>query len=178
MQHQGNGASLWRHEKIYVLDWEAFGKCLEKVAHQLRRDGFHPETIVGISKGGLIPAIYLANVLEVPDFQVLGIARNTSSERYSQQQEPELLWMTARTDFKGRSVLLVDDIAGEGKTLALAVKLLQEKGASSIRTAVIVSESQALPTLDYSAVTLDGWTVFPWEKAIADEKMSIEAVEV
>jgi len=178
MKRQKSDASLWEHETIYMLDWETLGKCLEKIAKQMLQDAFYPVTIVGISRGGLVPATYFANMLDITDFHVLGIARNMSNDRYSKQQEPELLWMTSEVNLADRPVLLIDDIAGEGKTMALAVKLLQERGASYIRTAVIVSESKTIFQLDYSAVTLDGWTVFPWEKAITDADKRVVPVEI
>ncbi|HJT66888.1 MAG TPA: phosphoribosyltransferase family protein [Pyrinomonadaceae bacterium] len=160
--------SLWRREKLYLLSWEDLGKGLQKIRDQILSDGFRPVTVIGISRGGLVPATYFSHALHVDDFEVLGIARNASDDIFCLKREPELLWTSANRDYTGSSVLLVDDVAGEGKTLDFAVKFLKGKGATKVLTAVIarIQKCEFMP--DYCAVEVDDWIVFPWENTALD----------
>lgn len=170
--------TLWKREKIYVLDWEMLGRCLQKIEYLVRQDGVMPTTIVGISRGGLVATTYFANIFNTSDVHILGIVRNTSNEKYSWKQEPQFFWMSPHADLRDRSILLVDDINGEGRTLALAIQLLQEQGANCIKTVVIACQQKSSFPVDYTAVVLDDWIVFPWETFSADEGIKFERLVI
>jgi uncharacterized protein len=61
----------------------------------------------------------------------------------------------------GRRVLLVDDVADSGRTLDLAVKLLDRHGADA-RSAVIYSKPTTIIAPDYSWKDTSLWIDFPW----------------
>lgn len=61
----------------------------------------------------------------------------------------------------GRRVLLVDDVADSGRTLALAVQLLQEKGAE-VRSVTIYTKPSTIIQPDYAWKDTDLWINFPW----------------
>jgi uncharacterized protein len=145
------------------MDWDALGGRLSEMRDQIIADSFQPGAIVGISRGGLIPATYFANTLNVPDFHVLGIARNISNESFSVKQEPELLWAAPIGNLQGACLLLVDDVVCEGKTMSLATGILRERGAIEIRTAVIARNHTSRFKPNYCGLVAEGWIVFPWE---------------
>jgi hypoxanthine phosphoribosyltransferase len=73
-------------------------------------------------------------------------------------------------DLADADVLLVDDVAGTGQTLAATVRLVQLAGAARVRAAVcVVNEDNwtdprsADQVVDYIGTTTRGWVVFPWE---------------
>lgn len=154
---------LWRRERFLVLGWEALGRCLEVLAAQIEASGFRPTAIVAISRGGMVPAVFLANAFGLRDVQVISILRNVSNEKYSERGEPRLRWMAPDTPLDGERVLLVDDIAGDGGTLDLALGLLAGRNAAAVRTAVVVKNQGSRLEPDYRAITVDDWIVFPWE---------------
>jgi hypoxanthine phosphoribosyltransferase len=61
----------------------------------------------------------------------------------------------------GRRVLLVDDVADSGRTLALAVQLLQEKGAD-VRSVTIYTKPSTIIQPDFAWKDTDLWINFPW----------------
>jgi hypoxanthine phosphoribosyltransferase len=58
-------------------------------------------------------------------------------------------------------VLLVDDVADSGRTLALAVKMLRERGAD-MRSVVIYTKPTTIIQPDYSWKETSLWIDFPW----------------
>jgi hypoxanthine phosphoribosyltransferase len=58
-------------------------------------------------------------------------------------------------------VLLVDDVADSGRTLALAVELLREKGAD-VRSVTIYTKPTTIIQPDYAWKDTDRWIDFPW----------------
>jgi hypoxanthine phosphoribosyltransferase len=62
---------------------------------------------------------------------------------------------------EGRRVLLVDDVADSGRTLALAVALLRDRGAD-VRSVTVYTKPGSIATPDYSWRETDLWIDFPW----------------
>jgi uncharacterized protein len=154
---------LWRREKFLVLTWEALGNCLARIKADIDRSGFVPTTIIGIARGGLVLSSYLANQYGLRDMQAISIVRNSSETRYSDRKVPRLQWAAPDTSLEGKRVILADDIVGDGGTLRFALGLLKERGASEVRTAVIVKNENSPIEPDYRAIQVGDWIVFPWE---------------
>ncbi|MEV7084856.1 phosphoribosyltransferase family protein [Streptomyces sp. NPDC093085] len=159
-----SSTSLWRRERLLLLGWPEVGKALTLLADEVRDSGFRPTVIVGIARGGLPPAVALSNLLGVQDFRIFSIPRNTSNSRYSERGEPTLSYTVPDRPMTGADVLIVDDIMGDGGTMALAVRTAQNLGAAAVRTVVLVRNIHAAGHPDHQALEVDDWTVFPWER--------------
>lgn len=157
------GSALWKRRKLLSITWETTGRLLSDLADEIRGTGFQPDVIVGITRGGLPAAVTLSNLLDVLDFRVLGIPRNSSNSRYSERGQARFDHITPDRPLDGRRVLVVDDIMGDGGTMALALEILRERGAGEIRTAVVVRNVNAAGRPDHHCLDVDDWTVFPWE---------------
>lgn len=167
---------LWKREHLLSLSWQELGVCMESLREQILDSGFKPTCIVGICRGGLVLATCLSNVFDIRNFQVLGIARNLSNDRYSQRAPARFDWLSPERGLKGERVLIADDIAGDGGTLALACETLRGYEPEEIRTAVIVKNQGSKITPDYFAVSVDDWVVFPWEARAATA--SVEPLKI
>ena len=64
----------------------------------------------------------------------------------------------------GRRLLVVDDVADSGRTLALVLELLRGFGAEA-RSAVIYAKPRSVVAPDYMWKATDEWIVFPWSAA-------------
>ena len=107
------------------------------------------------------------------DFRVLGIQRNATDSRYSARGPARLDYLSPDGPLADQRVLLVDDITGDGGTLALAVPLLTARGAVEVRTAVLARNHNSVAEPDYQGVTVDDWTVFPWESPVRRGERSV-----
>ncbi|MGG2459839.1 phosphoribosyltransferase [Streptomyces sp. RGM 3693] len=168
-----SGTPMWRRDRLLTISWEAMGRMLNGLADDIRASDFVPTVVAGIARGGLPPAIALSNQLAIEDFRILGIPRNTSNSRYSERGEAVLNYVVPQRSFSGSRVLLVDDIMGDGGTMALAKRTVLELGAAEVRTVVVVRNLGASNTADFQAVEVDDWTVFPWEAPPGADELAV-----
>lgn len=169
------------------LSWNDVEAQTQEILRQIQRDAWVPDYIVGLTRGGLIPANLISQYLEVPMETLKVSLRDDTSQPESN------LWMAedayGHTVFDpmcsgdGRKkILIVDDINDSGATLNW-IKQDWQSGCQpkdlerwnhvwndNVRVAVLydneASESE-LP-ISYSAVDInkaeeDCWIVFPWE---------------
>lgn len=151
-----------------VLEWADLARTVAALAERIRRDG-PPEVIVGILRGGMVPAVMLAHQLGVRDVRAVEITHTLTEEPNSAKSfTPRLTNVASLGALDGADVLLVDDVAGSGDTITAATDLLV--GAARVRRAVLVVNVANWPKptapdhiLDYIGCTCTGWVRFPWE---------------
>jgi hypoxanthine phosphoribosyltransferase len=152
-----------------TLTWEAFGAASRDVARAIVADGFVPEVVVAIARGGLLPAGALAYALGIKNCGAINVEFYTGIGTVL--DAPEVLPPALDMSYlDGRRVLLVDDVADSGRTLALAVRLLQERGAE-VRSATIYTKPSTIIQPDYSWKDTGLWIDFPWsaQGSVLDE---------
>jgi hypoxanthine phosphoribosyltransferase len=143
-----------------VPTWSQIYAMLFSQTEKIRGSGFKPDVIVGLTRGGWIPARVLSDLLEIPDLAVvrvefyLGVAENRS--------EP-VLTQGVSAVVEGKKVLLVDDVADTGKSLQLAREHIRQKGATEVRIATVYRKPFSAVTPDYFEKETRRWVVFPWE---------------
>ena len=143
-----------------ILTWDQFGQASRDLARRILADGFVPEVVVAIARGGLLPAGAIAYGLGVKNCGALNVEFYTGIGTVL--DAPEVLPPLLDIDYlQGRRVLLVDDVADSGRTLALAVKLLEDRGAD-MRSVVIYTKPTTIVRPDYSWKDTALWIDFPW----------------
>jgi hypothetical protein len=152
-----------------ILTWDGFGAASRSIARAIVADGFRPEVVVAIARGGLLPAGSIAYGLGVKNCGAINVEFYTGVGTVLDAPEllpPEL----DMTYLDGRRVLLVDDVADSGRTLALAVQLLRDRGAE-VRSATIFTKPTTVIQPDYSFKDTDLWIDFPWsaQGSVQDE---------
>ena len=160
--------SLWACKRIYVMSWDRFESLVSQISRAMSSSGFSPDMIVGIARGGLVPAVRLMHELSLLEFGIIHIRRNTGPGCFSARVSPKLCWEQVPTE-TSRSILLVDDIAGTGDTLNTALASLAPSPSTQIRTATLVLNRHANFHPDYYGLLIDDWVLFPWESRDAAE---------
>ncbi|GAB6012906.1 phosphoribosyltransferase [Viscerimonas tarda] len=127
-------------------------KTFEKVMERFRSITFDEQfdLIVAIANGGIIPAAILNQRLNV-EIQLLKINLRDSNQQ-PRYDSPQLI-SPIDFEFKGRSVLLVEDRVKTGASLNMAYNLLQ--GAKLIKTFAVNGKA------DYSLYD-ESCFMFPW----------------
>jgi hypoxanthine phosphoribosyltransferase len=151
------------------LTWDAFGEAARDLARSILADGFAPEVVVAIARGGLIPGGAVAYALGAKNCGALNVEFYTGIGTVL--ENPELLPPHLDLDYlEGRRVLLVDDVADSGRTLKLAVELLRGRGAD-VRSVTIYTKPGSIELPDYSWRETDLWIDFPWSSKgpVSDE---------
>ncbi|MFG6445113.1 phosphoribosyltransferase [Microbacterium sp. P07] len=143
-----------------TLTWDQFGEASRDLAREILADEFVPDVVVAIARGGLLPAGAIAYGLGVKNCGALNVEFYTGIGTVL--DAPEVLRPALDTEYlSGRKVLLVDDVADSGRTLALAVKLLRDRGAD-MRSVVIYTKPTTIVRPDYSWKETALWIDFPW----------------
>jgi len=56
---------LFQKGRPVDLEWIHVTMCVEAMVRLMQADGFQPNMIVGVARGGLIPAVMIANAMDV-----------------------------------------------------------------------------------------------------------------
>lgn len=143
-----------------TLTWDGFGEATRDLARAVLDSGFAPEVVVAIARGGLLPAGAIAYGLGVKNCGAINVEFYTGIGTV--RDAPEVLPPELDMSYlDGRRVLLVDDVADSGRTLALAVQLLRDRGAD-VRSVTIYTKPGTIVQPDYAWKDTDRWINFPW----------------
>lgn len=140
------------------MSWYDVEKAVTALATTLERE-FVPELIVGIARGGLIPAVRLSHLLGDKLLRMIHIKFYKGVDL--RQEKPELLADVGKLPKK---VLIVDDVADTGETLEFVREHVRRKGAKEVRVATIAYKPRSKLKPDYYVFETDKWIVFPWEE--------------
>jgi hypoxanthine phosphoribosyltransferase len=162
-------------KKIYYSWKDVEGACLD-LARQVITSQWRPDYIVGITRGGAIPAVMLSQFFNIPmrPLQVslrdggdcvsdLGMAEDA----FGHEEDP-------------KNILIVDDINDQGSTIAWIKKdwpsgcfpdhnQWTKTWGHNVRFATLTNNMASKETVDYSVWEVnkaeeDCWLVYPWEE--------------
>ncbi len=120
---------------------------------------FKPDVIVGVMRGGLVPARILSDLLENPN---LTTTRTECYSPFNVKPEPMLTLPLLETVNK-KAVLITDDVADTGRSLRLVVEHVVQQNASEIKTATLFYKPWSVIRPDYFEEETRLWVVFPWD---------------
>ena len=160
-------------QKYYSFE-KIQGQVLE-IARQLQQTGFRPDYIVGITRGGLIPATLLSHYLNV-NLETLKV---NLRDNFGVSESESNCWM-AEDALQGKNILVVDDINDSGATINWIKKDWEAScfanqadwntvWHNNVRFAVLIDNEESEATIDYSAWDINKaanpeWCVFHWEE--------------
>jgi hypoxanthine phosphoribosyltransferase len=149
------------------LTWDDISSACTRLAEEVS-DGSAFDVVVGIARGGLIPAVMIAHLLGLRDLRNLCLTRTAGDEINAPKQPVAAARVPdSLGDLRGRFVLIIDDVVGSGETIGTAAALVRSLRPARIRTAVcVVNDGNwcggQLP--DHVAIRSRRWVVFPWER--------------
>src|SRR5579859_291414 len=112
-------------QPLHTCSWEAFDGLIHTLGLRILEDR-RPDLIVGLQRGGLIPAVMLAHHLDLPLLLALQVRSTASDAIYAQKREPMIEVYERLSTLGGRDVLVADDVAGSGATMREVRRLLEE----------------------------------------------------
>jgi uncharacterized protein len=142
------------------LSWELFGTASRDLAELVAADGYEPDIILSIARGGLFVAGALGYALDVKNLHVANVEFYTGvNERLP---VPILLPPVPNVvDLSGANVLVADDVADTGATLKL-VRDYCAGHVADVRCAVVYEKPQSTVSCEYVWRRTDRWINFPW----------------
>ena len=150
--------------EFITMSWDDVEKAVTALATTLERE-FVPDMIVGIARGGLIPAVRLSHLLGDKLLRMIHIKfyKGVNLRR----ERPGLLADVGKLPKK---VLIVDDVADTGETLEFVLKHVRAKGAKEVKVATVAYKPKSCVKPDYYVFETDKWIVFPWEEMPVQRK--------
>ena len=143
-----------------VLSWAEFGSAGRDLASVIAADGYRPDVLLGIARGGLPLTASLAYALGVKKVATINVEFYTGVD--SRLPEPLVLPPALDpTGLSGLDVLVVDDVADTGRTLLVVADLVRRWGARP-RTAVVYEKPGSQVRPDYAWRSTDRWIDYPW----------------
>jgi xanthine phosphoribosyltransferase len=163
---------------LLYLPYERFLEEVETLAQAIEADPWTPDVLVGIGRGGLVPAAYLSHRMGI---QMLSVDHSSGEAGFAD----ELLDKLAAKIGTGRRVLIVDDINDSGGTIQYLRAAIEAKTGDStgLRVAVLVHNIRSKAKVEYHGSEIDRdqdkrWYVFPWEAVAPRSTLKVEALAV
>jgi hypoxanthine phosphoribosyltransferase len=160
------------------ISYDRFLADVEAVARALEADSWRPDFLVGIGRGGLVPAAYLSHRTGIA---LLSVDHSSGEIGFGE----ELLDKLAAKIKAGQRLLIVDDINDSGATIAYLRAALGAKSGDpeGLRVAVLVDNIRSRAKADYRGSAIDrsldkSWLVFPWEALGTPEVLAADAAAV
>jgi hypoxanthine phosphoribosyltransferase len=143
-----------------VMTWDDLGEGARELAQIVHDDGYRPDMILAIARGGLLVAGALAYALGVKNTYTMNV------EFYIGVDErlpipmilppvPDLI------DLGSARVLIADDVADTGATLKL-VKEFCAGRVAEVRSSVLYEKPRSEVKCEYVWRRTDRWITFPW----------------
>ncbi|MDH5482589.1 MAG: phosphoribosyltransferase [Candidatus Bathyarchaeota archaeon] len=146
--------------RFEVPTWNQIYNMLLTLSGRIRADGFKPDIIVGVSRGGWAPARVLSDLLDNPNLA------NVKAEFYlgvaETKGEPTLTQSVSAVVAEKR-VLIVDEVADTGKSLKLVKEHIINEGATEVKVVTVYYKPWSVIVPDYYVKETSHWIVFPWE---------------
>src|SRR6185437_5340430 len=118
-----------------VMSWDDLGDGAQELAELVHADGYRPDIVLAIARGGLLVAGALSYALGVKNTFTMNVEFYTGVDE--RLELPMLLPpVPDLVDFADTKVLIADDVADTGATLALVKDFCAGKVAE-VRCAVL-----------------------------------------
>ena len=150
---------------LEVLTWPLYAQAARDLAEIVHDDGYHPDLILAIARGGLLIAGSMSYALGVKNLHVMNVEYYTGvNERLD---FPVILPPPLNlVDLAEARLLVVDDVADTGHTLAL-VRDFCVPQVAQVRCAVLYEKPHSVVSCEYVWRRTDRWIDFPWSTADA-----------
>ena len=150
------------NKKFY--SWADIEKMCNQLINQLYKDDWKPDYIVGITRGGNVPATILSNMTGIRCEALKVALRDGESGKSGDSIE----WM-ALDALEGKKILIVDDINDTGATFKWISNDWKLNGQDNVRFATLTENlSSEFDGVNYwcdevNKAEKDVWLVYPWE---------------
>ncbi len=146
-----------------LVSWNDIERWSKDIVRKVKESGYNPEIVIGLARGGLVPARLMADYLNIKDLYAV------KTEHWGVTATPDgqaKLAQGLQVDISGKRVLVVDDITDTGQSLKLAVSHIEAQNPEIIKTATLlhITHSKYVPDYYSEEVPEENWTwfIFPW----------------
>jgi len=142
------------------MRWDDLGVATRSLARMVADDGYDPEMILSIARGGLLVGAALGYALSVKNVYTMNVEYYTGIDE--RLEVPRILPPAPDfVDLQQARILIADDVADTGQTLRSVQEFCAGK-VGEVRTAVLYEKPQSVVMCDYVWRRTGRWINFPW----------------
>lgn len=141
---------------FHKISWKDYHKACIDLAKQVKK--LKIDKIIAISRGGLLPARILSDLLTIPISHI-------TIESYQSLKKKKYLTITdvPSISFNGQTILIVDEIADTGRTFKRAISYFKNFRVKKIYTLAPYMKPHTKYVPDFWGKKIDAWIIFPYE---------------
>jgi hypoxanthine phosphoribosyltransferase len=146
--------------KCHMVSWDEAYRLARILSRKIKSSGFKPDLVIGIARGGLVPARLVCDFLLQKDLAAIkvehwGIAATLGKAKIK---------FPLTIDLNGKKILIVDDVADTGDTFSVVMDHIAEKNPLEVKTAALHYKTCSTCVPDYWAEKQDDWmwVIYPW----------------
>ena len=149
--------------KATYVSWRDIEEWTKGIMKMIIADDYNPDIIVGIARGGLVPARMVADYLFKKDLLSIktehwGVTATMDGKAVLKEK--------LNYDVSGKKVLIVDDITDTGESMRLSYNYIKSLNPAELKTTSMLYVNGSSYTPDYYGKGLSkeewAWFVFPW----------------
>lgn len=172
--------------KYIHLTWNEIERDCFCICSDIEHDGYKPDCIIGLMRGGIIPARLFADYFDIPfEFYALNVNLYKGIDCMNDK-----LWIESfHHTLADKRVLIVDDIWDSGRTMKGILDYLNPSeelrnnnplyhdvpinDKTVIKTATLFLRENSADRPDYycEIAPTNNWIIYPWEKFDFDNEM-------
>jgi hypothetical protein len=169
----------------WLPTWDELHQDIKEIVKKIKKDNFHPDIVIALSRGGFVPARVICDLMIIKD--LVSIKVDHWGVTAAKDGKAHLRY-PIDVDLSGKKVLIVDDITDTGESMILAKEFVKKLKPKEIKTAAIfhIKHSKFIP--DYYSKQIDWvWVMWPWNynedmcniiPKVLDEKKGYSAKEI
>ncbi len=150
---------------VKLVSWDEVIDWSWKLGNMIRKDGYSPDIVVALARGGYVPARLLCDLLDIDNLISVQSQHWTEAAK---REEKAIIKYPYKIDLTGYKVLVVDDICDTGESLILAKEYIMENwNPIKVNTATLQWISNVAKVKpDYYAMEVKKWIWFqyPWTR--------------
>jgi hypoxanthine phosphoribosyltransferase len=148
--------------KCYLVSWDEAYQLAKSLANKIKRSGFRPDMVIGVARGGFVPARIVCDILFQKDLTSIrvehwGVASSLGKAKIKYPLPEEAA-------INGKRILIVDDVADSGGTYAAILDYMKAKAPAEVKTASLHYKTCSSLIPDYWGEKQDTWQwiIYPW----------------
>jgi uncharacterized protein len=161
-----------QNNTVVYYNWEDINNLTRKLIEIIIKDNFKPDLIIGVLRGGCVPAVCVAHQLNLRELFTISASTTIFEKIRSERKEPELSNLNGLPTLSDRTIMVVDDVTNTGKTLTTIREHLVPLNPKNLKLAALVwdtvlplnNEVENSCVADYYSDIIHAWAHFPWEK--------------
>jgi hypoxanthine phosphoribosyltransferase len=153
------------NSKRLVLSWDDIDRLVERLLPQFRREF---NAMVMITRGGIVPGGMLAEAMGITHILTAAVDFPAEMDKRGQKlmMWPQFIQFPAEDKLTGRTILIIDDVWGSGRTITAVKNRVSSAGGFPETCVLHFNPYRSLFSStrpDYYADVTDAYIVYPWE---------------